>query len=124
MTIETNDIQALDLLSSPKVPLLRLRRRVKWPESRGQVPEESDASDYYEPAAWWECNYGPPSVDGTQRHLMGEIQLRTELKPSSAMAQFRVQVSLDSAAHRCSANTRLFTTLVFRSALSFLHRGL
>ncbi|KAJ7779258.1 hypothetical protein B0H16DRAFT_1502076 [Mycena metata] len=84
MTIETDDSQAADVLAAIKSSAVYLQRRVKC--SLG------GSSTNFTPcgqATWW------PSSDTrthSQRHLMGEVHLRKDLQPSTAIEKFRIQV--------------------------------
>lgn len=88
------DEQALDLLSLPKAIVARLERRIRY-FSNGEKTLESfvwkDGIDLSQPAVWW------PSTEDSQnsgrlRFVNGELHLKADFKPTSAMAQFRIEV--------------------------------
>ncbi|KAJ6629497.1 hypothetical protein B0H10DRAFT_1868027 [Mycena sp. CBHHK59/15] len=98
LTIETSDPQALDLLSSPKAPFVYLERLI-----RSNTDDPSRAVDVFgstygrEPcgqAVFWPSNEGVPTDTSSQRRLDGEVHLRNNLQPSSAVAGFAVEYAL------------------------------
>lgn len=96
MTIETEDLQALDLLSSPKAMVVRLRRCVKYHADTGKAVDSfawKDEISHYDLATWWPADEAAGTLNTTRRHLQGELHLKADLKPSSAIAHFRVEVS-------------------------------
>jgi hypothetical protein len=97
MTIEADDSQVADVLASIRSTALYLQRRVRCTFGYSSVNISRCGQ-----AIWW------PSPDAAaylgnagQRHIMGEIHLRRELHPSTAIKQFQVEV-----------RARLFWTLL------------
>ncbi|KDR78971.1 hypothetical protein GALMADRAFT_244680 [Galerina marginata CBS 339.88] len=98
LRLESDDEQALDLISTPKAVVLRLRRRIKYHWNAEKSFESlawKDAVDHSQLAVWW------PSIEGSQangpkhvRFLNGELHLRPDIKPTSAMAHFRLMYSV------------------------------
>ncbi|KAJ6498815.1 hypothetical protein C8R45DRAFT_897469 [Mycena sanguinolenta] len=83
LTIETNDRQALDLLSSPSASMVYLER--------GFYEKRDIFRNTVEPcgqAVFWTSTEGAPEESSYRRHLMGEIHLRSNLQPSSAVCGF------------------------------------
>ncbi|KAL0954346.1 hypothetical protein HGRIS_003340 [Hohenbuehelia grisea] len=94
MTIESPDMQALDLLSSPKAIMVRLRRNIKYHEFRTMAVDAMtwrDSVDDTDPAVWWPSTEGEEADTLVRRHLCGEIQLKKTLKPSTAIGNFRIE---------------------------------
>jgi hypothetical protein len=95
MVIETDDLQALDLLSSPKAIVVRLRCCVKH-HADAEKPIDSyawkDSTDHSQLAAWWASSEGATDKSRPTRHINGELHLPIDLKPTSAMAHFRIEV--------------------------------
>lgn len=96
IAIQSNDLQALDLLAKPKPIAVRLTRCVQHPKDAGQSASLNGAvvEDKTEvvKAVWW---FNPEAEDvGAQvRHLEGEIHLEKELQPSCDFSLFKVSVS-------------------------------
>jgi len=91
--LESPDEQALDLLSSPKAIVLRLRRRIRshWnPEKTLESSAWKDAIDHSQLATWWPSTEAP-DIRGV-RYINGELHLKPDANPSSAMAHFRIEV--------------------------------
>ncbi|KAJ7779257.1 hypothetical protein B0H16DRAFT_1448743 [Mycena metata] len=86
MTIETDDSQAADVLAAIKSSAVYLQRRI--------TRSFGGSSTNFTPcgqAIWW------PSSDTrtpSQRHLMGEVHLRKDLQPSTAIEKFRIQYDI------------------------------
>ncbi|KAF9533876.1 hypothetical protein CPB83DRAFT_804836 [Crepidotus variabilis] len=98
LRISCDDDQALALLSSPNAVVCRLRRRVKFhanPEKMVDPLAWRDAIDHSQLAVWRHDRHNA-AVDAGRgsRVLQGELHLRQDMKPSSAMAQFRVEYSV------------------------------
>ncbi|KAJ7041034.1 hypothetical protein C8F04DRAFT_1081365 [Mycena alexandri] len=86
MTIETDDSQAADVLAAIKSSAVYLQRCVKC-SFGGSSTDFSPCGQ----ATWW------PSSDTrtpSQRHLMGEVHLRKDLQPSTAIKEFRIQYDI------------------------------
>ena len=98
LRLYSEDQQALDLLSSPKAIVARLRRRIKYHHSINyysyHLAAETLASRNYishSPlAVWW------PSAEQSEqrgvRYVNGELCLQAGIKPTSAVASFRIEV--------------------------------
>jgi hypothetical protein len=97
MMIETDDAQVADVLASIKSSALYLQRCVRC--------TLGSASTNVSPcgqAVWWPAPDAAMAHFGNaaQRHIMGEIHLRRDLHPSTAINQFQVEAStviLDAA---------------------------
>ncbi|KAI0339812.1 hypothetical protein BDW22DRAFT_1486519 [Trametopsis cervina] len=102
LTVTCSDSQALDLLSSPSAPLVRLRdgSHVNYDaggsNQSGVYKKLSDMQavhpmffrDYFVPsntAVWWTT----PCGEDNKRTLQGEIHLRPHQKPSSHFGMYR-----------------------------------
>lgn len=90
MTIETDDIQALDLLSSPSASIVYLERSIN--EKRRDL--QRIVSETCGQAVFWPSTEGAAadSVSSNRRQLMGEIHLRGNLQPSSAVPGLVIEV--------------------------------
>jgi len=90
LRLEGDDEQALDLLSSPKAIVARLRRRIKYYHKSVESLAWRDSIDHSQLAVWW------PSTEQPERrgvrYVNGELHLRADIKPTSAMAHFRIEV--------------------------------
>ncbi|GBE83344.1 hypothetical protein SCP_0503920 [Sparassis crispa] len=100
MTIETGDSQALDVLSSPKAVIVRLRRHISMglanisdmnSRSVRGVPYEPTVQDV-KTALWWAPESRNASV--SKRTLHGEILLGLALKPSCELGDFKLSYSV------------------------------
>ncbi|KAF8896104.1 hypothetical protein BD779DRAFT_1667956 [Infundibulicybe gibba] len=94
---ETDDEQALDLLSSPKAIVVRLRRCVRCHADETKSVDTKTWKDEYEDsqlASWWPSPTGVSDSDRPQRELNGELHLKGDLKPTSSMAHFRIEYSV------------------------------
>lgn len=97
LRLESEDRHALDLLSSPKSIVARLRRRIKFHHNSEKTLESlawRDAIDHSQLAVWWPSTEGAQSRSDSVRHVNGELHLRSDMKPTSAMGSFRIEVSL------------------------------
>ena len=99
IAIQSNDVQALDLLAKPKAIAVRLMRSVQHPKDAGQsMPSASlnsamvEDKTEVERAVWW---FNPEAENlGLQlRRLEGEIHLEEGLQPSCSFSLFKVSVS-------------------------------
>lgn len=90
MTIETDDIQALDLLSSPSASIVYLERSIN--EKRRDL--QRIVSETCGQAVFWPSTEGAAadSASSNRRQLMGEIHLRGHLQPSSAVPGLVIEV--------------------------------
>ncbi|KAJ7121310.1 hypothetical protein C8R43DRAFT_1033808 [Mycena crocata] len=92
ITLESQDSQALDLLSSPSACIIYLERRIQ-DHSEGW----RNTHDGCEPcgqAIFWPSTEGATEDAVRRRRLMGEIHLRANLQPSSAVFGFAVEYSV------------------------------
>jgi hypothetical protein len=93
------------MLSSPKAILVRPRRHVKYQFLGTTRASENSIQD--SPAVWWPRLAGTEEISPTSEHIRyvnGELHLKVDLKPSSAMSHFRVEVR-----HFLSAYIKLMT---------------
>ncbi|KAF8150705.1 hypothetical protein B0H34DRAFT_729909 [Crassisporium funariophilum] len=97
MELESDDIQALDLLSSPKTIVVRLRRCIKYHVNAESTLESlawKDSIDHSQLAVWWPSTERASLDSKSKRFLNGEMHLKPDMKPTSAMAHFRIQYSV------------------------------
>jgi hypothetical protein len=87
LTLRSKDPQALDLLSCPHAINIRLRRHVKYTYTGAADLE--DAEDFVENAVWWPATGG----DVHSRRMNGEIRLAKDLKPTTSISHFTIDVS-------------------------------
>jgi len=98
LKLESEDLQALALLSSPKAVVVKLQRCVRLDKQLYDSVDRltwRDDFEYYHPAAWWPSsqNEGPGETP-TIRCLQGELHLKADMKPSSSMAFFKVEYEI------------------------------
>ena len=88
--LEGDDEQALDLLSSPKAIVARLRRRIGYHFKSVESSPWRDSLYNSQLAVWW------PSTEQSEqrgvRYVNGELHLRADIEPPSAMAHFQIEV--------------------------------
>ncbi|KAF8905075.1 hypothetical protein CPB84DRAFT_1845157 [Gymnopilus junonius] len=97
LRLESSDQQALDLLSASKAIVLRLRRRIKnnWESEHALDPLSwKDTVEDSQLAVWWPSAEKPDASSIPTRFVNGELHLRSDVKPSSAMANFRIEYSV------------------------------
>ena len=100
LLLESQDLEALNLISSPKSIVLRLRRFIKYHSNDDQTLEHfawGDAVQESSLATWWPSTEGSaddPNLH-TKRYINGELHLESDITPTSAMAHFRMEVLLD-----------------------------
>ncbi|KDR78940.1 hypothetical protein GALMADRAFT_137911 [Galerina marginata CBS 339.88] len=99
LRLESGDEQALDMLSTPKAIILRLNRRVSYVwnmEGKSfKASASKDTIDQSQLAVWWQSTEGSEAPGRTRiRFVNGELHLRPDVKPSCAMAHFRIEYSL------------------------------
>ncbi|KAJ7489219.1 hypothetical protein FB451DRAFT_1390385 [Mycena latifolia] len=89
MTIETDDTQAADILASIKSSAVYLQRCVKC-SFKGSSTKFRPCGQ----ATWWPSPDSPSAQSSLQRQIMGEIHLRKDLHPSTAIQEFQVEYSV------------------------------
>lgn len=98
MRLESDDYQALDLLSNPKAMVVALQRRIKYHADPEKVLGSfaKDSVEYSQHAVWWPSSEGMEDNVGRFRFLNGELHLKADMKPTSAMADFAIEVCAQS----------------------------
>ncbi|KAJ7779266.1 hypothetical protein B0H16DRAFT_809918 [Mycena metata] len=89
LTIETNDSQAADILASIRSSALYLQRCIEC--------SFGDSFTVLRPcgqATWWPSSDIVVAQGSCQRHLIGEIHLRDDLQPSTAIEEFRIEYTV------------------------------
>lgn len=75
-----------------------MRRRIKYHKNAEKTLESlswKDAIDHSQLAVWWPSTEGTTTDGhGTVKFVNGELHLRPDVKPTSAMASFAVEVSI------------------------------
>ncbi|KAF5326885.1 hypothetical protein D9619_004143 [Psilocybe cf. subviscida] len=97
LRLESPDAQVLDMLSNPKAIVTRMRRRIKYHYNAEKTVESfawRDAIDHSQLALWWPSAEGSEDRHGRVRYVNGELHLRSDIKPTSAMSSFRVEYSI------------------------------
>ncbi|KAI0634594.1 hypothetical protein C8Q77DRAFT_768334 [Trametes polyzona] len=102
LTIETTDPQALDLLSAPRTPVVRLLRRISTQDATaGSAGAKTLARLDYEvtvqevtAAVWWTDSHSRDPRCPQRRVLHGEIHLSAGLKPSCRLGKFELSYSV------------------------------
>ncbi|KAJ7757430.1 hypothetical protein B0H14DRAFT_2976612 [Mycena olivaceomarginata] len=89
MTIETPDLEALDLLSSPAASLVYLERAFRKKRETGSNTVEPCSQ-----AVFWLPTEGADEDSSYRRRLIGEIHLRANLHPSSSVVGFRIEYTV------------------------------
>ncbi|KAJ6508090.1 hypothetical protein DFH09DRAFT_1199322 [Mycena vulgaris] len=89
MTIETKDLHALDLLSSPGACIVYLERIIKEDNEGWKNTCEPCGQ-----AVFWPSTEGAPAESSYRRHLMGEIHLKAGLQPTSDVFGFGVEYAV------------------------------
>ena len=114
LTLESSDLQALDLLAVPSATVVRLQRLLSCRYAEGQSKTNEmqkeqmlkdirltsksthkDETDDIEVPVWWP--EAPPGTDlslATRRGLQGEIHLRPSLCPSTHFGFHKLSVSV------------------------------
>jgi len=88
MTITSEDMQTLDLLSTPNAAVVGLQRRIEYLDARGKESLDSDMVIGF--AVWWTHPHAATAYPRV-RKLEGEIHLARDLAPSSAIGFFSVK---------------------------------
>ncbi|PPR02623.1 hypothetical protein CVT24_002194 [Panaeolus cyanescens] len=94
LTLDGSDKQALDLLSGTNAPVVRLQRRMRYSANVEKDLRNLTWKDSFalsKAAIWW---HAPDNTHDARRTINGELHLKPELKPTSAMAQFRIEYSV------------------------------
>ncbi|TFK40192.1 hypothetical protein BDQ12DRAFT_680492 [Crucibulum laeve] len=97
LRLETKDLQALDLLAVPKVIAVRLRRTVKYNVNGERTVDTfgwKDEVEHSQLAVWWPSLEAAEDSSLCTRTVNGELHLKIDMKPTSAMAHFRVEYTL------------------------------
>ncbi|KDR70203.1 hypothetical protein GALMADRAFT_76281 [Galerina marginata CBS 339.88] len=91
MTLESDDSQLLDLLSSPEAISVRTRRHISAHHGKPHGERPLHSVDHSQRAVWWR-----QTDDQTDRLrvLQGEIHLRPDIVPTSAMGDFSVNYNV------------------------------
>ena len=95
ISLESADQQCLDLLVTSKAIIIRLKRRVRYHyDSQHTVGAHHlrDSFEYSDPAILWPSSEGLEHPSRRTRFMNGELHLKSDMKPSSAMADFRIEV--------------------------------
>lgn len=95
LTLESRDVQVLDVLSASSSIVAVLKRRVRYYGAATAISTLEngwkDSFDDVSSAVWWLAE--GRNEDLQTRHLEGEIRLPKEMKPTSAVGHFSVSVS-------------------------------
>jgi len=125
LLLESQDHEALDLLSSPRSVVVRLRRFIQYHSGEDPSFERSawrdpnlehvawrNVVDYSPLARWW------PSAEisadfHSKRYLNGELHLVSDVKPTSAIIHFRMEYAVvlfpfDIIGYESTSNEPLF----------------
>ncbi|CAK5269637.1 unnamed protein product [Mycena citricolor] len=102
MTLASTDAQALDLFASPQSLSVYLRRRLKPIVSASKrtgmfdanADLSADPAENMAVATWWPTSPNP-ETHMPSRRLSGEIYLPATLKPTSRIAYFAVEYSVE-----------------------------
>ncbi|KAJ7049698.1 hypothetical protein C8F01DRAFT_1001673 [Mycena amicta] len=89
MAIETSDKQAMDLLSGPSASLVYLERTTQENQGYRNSTEPCGQAVF-----WPSTEGGADSAVPNQRRLMGEIHLRGDLQPTSAVLGFAIEYAV------------------------------
>ncbi|KAF8896106.1 hypothetical protein BD779DRAFT_1433414 [Infundibulicybe gibba] len=95
LSLEGQDSNTLDLLSTPSSIFVSLRRRVRFYNNTGSARHDVAWTESVEDvgsAVWWAA--ANPASNAYARHLEGEISLAKDLRPSSAMGHFSITYSV------------------------------
>lgn len=95
MVLQGEDLQTLDLLSSPKSIHLALRRRLRFYNKTSSSKVEVAWNETFEEvavAAWWSST--TDTHKSCTRYLEGEIQLAKDLKPTAALGHFSISYDI------------------------------
>ncbi|KAJ3564407.1 hypothetical protein NP233_g8318 [Leucocoprinus birnbaumii] len=90
LRLRSRDAEALESLANPKAIVARLQRCVKATADEIKAMENPgwrDQKELSELGIWWSSIESPNT-----REMSGELHLNIDLKPSSAMGEFRIEV--------------------------------
>jgi len=88
MSVSSVDVDALDLLSSPETVVVHLVR--KTTPSAAEKSRNDDEVTALAAAVWWPTGGFKRDVEDPKSTLFGEIRLEKKLKPSCAIAYFKL----------------------------------
>ncbi|KAF5391527.1 hypothetical protein D9757_002503 [Collybiopsis confluens] len=101
LTLQSEDIKALEALSSPNTIVCRLRRTIRYLSAEdfretnychGKLGKFQH--DHFELATWWLPSTQAWEKETFKRSLCGEIVLPRDLKPTTFVGQFRLEYSV------------------------------
>lgn len=91
MVLQSEDAQALDLISAPSSVMLSLRRRVRFYNKASVGKTDVAWNESFETAGtaiWWPST--TESSDSFTRYLEGEIQIPKDMKPTASISHFSI----------------------------------
>ncbi|KDR76931.1 hypothetical protein GALMADRAFT_278851 [Galerina marginata CBS 339.88] len=98
LTLESDDKQVLDLLSSPQAISVRVRRRTRYNSEPHKAFESKvwrDDVDHSQRAVWSHAtDYAGEEPPDSLRMLDGELHLKSEMAPTSAMGNYSINYSV------------------------------
>ncbi|TDL19924.1 hypothetical protein BD410DRAFT_791559 [Rickenella mellea] len=96
MTLQSENLQALDVLSSPQCPTVHFVREIQGDDYQGEAPcmEGWEATRIFAEARWWKPN-SSENPECNRRELQGEISLPRELKPSFSFGIFYLKYRIE-----------------------------
>jgi hypothetical protein len=95
LQLESNDQQALDLLSLPKSIVVRLKRLIQYHFDPDHTPGANyltESRGFSDRAVLWPSSEGSEDPSKRLRFVNGELHIKPDTKPSSAIGDFRIQV--------------------------------
>lgn len=102
LTLQGHDAQALDLLSHPEAPVVRMRRKMNAPvavfddEAAGCSQPGAEGYRPISKAGWWHPEEFIDESDSTKRTLFGELTIPNHLTPSFKFGSFELWVCISS----------------------------
>ena len=90
LQLESDDQQALDLLSPPKSIIVRLKRLIQYHFDPGHT--QGSSINYSDRAVLWPSSEGSEDPLKRLRFVNGELHIKPDTRPSSAVGDFRIQV--------------------------------
>ncbi|KAF5391521.1 hypothetical protein D9757_002504 [Collybiopsis confluens] len=104
LTIQSKNAQALEALSSPSFIICHLRRTIRYlsaedfRETNFRLRKLGKFQhDHFELATWWSPSSLVSAKEPFKRSLRGEIPLPPDLKPTTIIGRFRLEVCLFSS---------------------------